>query len=99
MSTVKDRDRFVCLNTEIESDLFWLSEFMVRWNGIGMISNPQQILVKLESDASGKWGCVAVWATHWLQWKWNTIAEKWSIAPKELLPILLACVVWGKLWS
>ena len=64
-----------------------------------MISNLQQALDKLESDASGKLGCAAVWETHWLEWKWNYIAEKWSIASKELLPILLACVVWGKLWS
>ena len=67
MSTVKDRDCFVRLSSEQQSDLFWWSEFMVRWNGIGMISNPQQALVKLESDASGKWGCAAVWETQWLQ--------------------------------
>ena len=29
MTTVKDRDRFVRLNAEIRSDLYWWSEFMV----------------------------------------------------------------------
>ena len=99
MTTVKDRDRFVRLNAEIRSDLYWWSEFMVGWNGVGMIASPDQEVVVLESDASGSWGCGAVWGTHWLQWKWNPTAQQWDISPKELLPILLACVVWGRLWS
>ena len=99
MTTVKDRDRFVRLNAEIRSDLCWWSEFMTNWNGIGIIRSPDQEVVDVESDASGSWGCGAVWGTHWLQWKWNSSAQQWDISPKELLPILLACVVWGKLWS
>lgn len=39
------------------------------------------------------------WDTHWIQWRWNTGAQEWDIAPKELLPILLACAVWGRQWS
>ena len=99
MTTVKDRDRFVRLNAEIRSDLCWWSEFMTNWNEIGIIRSPDQEVVDVESDASGSWGCGAVWGTHWLQWKWNSSAQQWDISPKELLPILLACVVWGKLWS
>ena len=99
MTTVKDRDRFVRLNAEIRSDLYWWSEFMVSWNGVGMITNPDQAVVDLESDASGKWGCGAAWGAQWLQWKWNLTAQQWDISPKELLPILLACVVWGRRWS
>ena len=34
MTTVKDRERFVCLNAEILSDLHWWSEFIANWNGI-----------------------------------------------------------------
>ena len=99
MTTVKDRDRFVRLNAEIRSDLYWWSEFMVSWNGVGMITNPDQAGVDLESDGSGKWGCGAAWGAQWLQWKWNLTAQQWDISPKELLPILLACVVWGRRWS
>ena len=99
MTAVKDRDRFVRLNAEIRSDLYWWSEFVANWNGVGIIMNPDQVLVNLESDASGSWGCGATWGTHWLQWKWNPTAQQWDISPKELLPILLACVVWGRLWS
>ena len=82
MTTVKDRDRFVPLNAEIRSDLYWWSEFMVGWNGVGMIASPDQEVVVLESDASGNWGCGAVWGTHWLQWKWNPTAQQWDVSPK-----------------
>ena len=60
---------------------------------------PDQAVVDLESDASGSWGCGAAWGDHWLRWKWNSTAQQWDISPKELLPILAACVVWGRLWS
>lgn len=52
MTTVKDRDHFVRLNAEIRSDLYWWSEFMIWWNRVGIIANPQ-VIVNLESDALG----------------------------------------------
>ena len=66
MTTIKDRDRFVRLNAEIRSDLYWWSEFVANWNGLGMIPNPQEATVNIESDASGSWGCRAAWGPHWL---------------------------------
>ena len=64
ITTAKDRDRFMRLNAEIRSDLYWRSEFMIGWNGVGMIASPDQEVVVLESDASGSWGCGAVWGTY-----------------------------------
>ena len=50
------------------------------------------------SDASGNWGCGA-WHSHlWFQWKWGTVSIQLPIFVKELLPILLAAIVWGRLW-
>lgn len=63
MTTVKDRDRFMRLNAEIHSDLYWWSEFMVHWNRTGIIMSPDQEVVDLESDASGM-SCGAVWGAH-----------------------------------
>ena len=60
---------------------------------------PDKAVVNLESDALGSWGCGPAWGEHWLQWKWNLTAQQWDISPKELLPIPVACVVWGRLWS
>lgn len=72
---------------------------MEEWNGAALIPRvgPQQ--TPLISDASGSWGCGAFWGTHWFQWKWEGRAKDWSIAPKELLPILFGLVVWGKQWA
>ena len=64
-----------------------------------MLPNPAMEIIELESDASGSWGCAARWGPHWLQWQWSKKAQSWHIAPKEFLPILLACTVWGREWS
>ena len=36
---------------------------------------------------------------HWLQWQWSKKVHSWHSAPKEFLPILLVCAVWGSEWS
>lgn len=99
MTSVQDRDRFVRLNAEIRSDLCWWHEFLETWNGVGILQNDEMDTVSLYTDASGNWGCGAIWGTKWLQWKWNKKAQQWHIAPKELLPIVAACLVWGKQWA
>ena len=99
MASVKSRDRFIRLNAEFRSDLQWWNRFLDGWNGIGILQDPAAEIVDIESDASGSWGCAAVWGPHWLQWQWSEKAQQWHIAPKELLPVLLACAVWGEEWS
>ena len=47
------------------------------------------------SDASGSWGCGPYCGTRWFQLQWPTIMADWSIAAKELIPIVLAVVAWG----
>ena len=57
--------------------------------------------IEMWSDASGRWGCGAVWDGQWFQVKW----EEWpsfsasSIAAKELLPIIVATAIWGTQWE
>ena len=57
--------------------------------------------VSLWSDASGSWGCGAVWNNRWFQLSWQEVPqfEKAPIATKELLPIVLAAALWGKEWG
>ena len=52
------------------------------------------------TDASGEVGCGALWGTQWLQLKWaNTVTWKDTpITQKEVLPVVLACAVWGHQW-
>ena len=52
----------------------------------------------MATDASGSWGCGAVWSQNWFHCPWN---EAWAGVPittKELVPIVLAVALWGKVW-
>ena len=55
--------------------------------------------VHLFSDASGSFGCGAWWGQSWLQVAWTRSMGEWSIAQKELFPIVLAVILWGKVWK
>ena len=55
--------------------------------------------VEIWSDASGSWGCGALWHQRWLQLKWEglpIVSE--STAAKELFPVVVAAAVWGREW-
>ena len=90
------------LSEEARRDLAWWIVFLPSWNHRAMIrSRPESQLPEIvfASDASGKWGCRASWKESWLQLPWT---EEWapvSIAAKELIPIVLACAVWGEQWQ
>ena len=93
---------YIRLNHSFHSDLMWWRLFLHLWNGISMMSTlmPTYPDLSIISDASGTWGCAAVWDTHWFQLEWGTgpFANS-QIASKELLPIIIACVIWGKGWK
>ena len=61
---------WVHLNTEFRADLGWWQVFLPAWNRRCMMkSAPPEVIIF--SDASGNWGCGAIWDTHWLQWEWD----------------------------
>ena len=94
------KHRFVCLNTAFRSDLLWWFTFLESWNGVAMLEAPMAYTVNqhVYTDASGVYGCGAWWQSRWFQFQWPQNFIQHSIATKELLPIVLACVVWGPLW-
>ena len=52
----------------------------------------------ITSDTSGSWGCGAFTdAGEWFQFRWPVEWRGVHITSKELLPILVACAVWGSL--
>ena len=51
------------------------------------------------SDASGSFGCGAIWGDRWLQLKWPPSFATVVIAPKELIPVVMACAIWGRAWK
>ena len=77
----------------------WWKKFTEQWNGISLIPRSESPSRIIETDASGSWGCGGHWEGKWFQWKWTDPAQESSIAQKELLPILLAMVIWGRQWE
>ena len=57
--------------------------------------------VELWSDASGSWGCGALWDIEWLQVAWVECPSFGvaTIAAKKLLPIVMVVATWGPQWS
>jgi len=79
------------------------------WNGVSIIKGGSKRLLPMHvwTDASGQFGCGAVIleAAEWLQLQWpktyspgHLVFDNDSITLKELLPVVLACVVWGDCW-
>ena len=64
--------QYVRLNAEARADLQWWSAFLEQWNGRGffatLAAEPRFVV---GTDASGSWGCGAVWASHWFCWAWS----------------------------
>ena len=98
---VHSNRRLIRLSEAFRSDVLWWHTFLEGWNGISMIpygdSRPADVVV--HTDASGALGCAAWWQNGWFQYSWPLEWRTTHISPKEALPIVLACAVWGKVWS
>ena len=91
-------DHYICLNAAFRADLFWWVTFVKDWNGISMI--PQHsVTLHVTSDASGSWGCGAFCDAHWFQLPWPSSWAETTIMTKELAPIVLASMLWGRQWQ
>jgi len=93
------------LGSPVRSDIFWWHTFMAEWNGVRIIPHPVPLSSILWTDASGSFGCGAICPalTKWIQLRWDDRKESSNrgvdgITWMELLPIVLACAVWGHAW-
>lgn len=67
---------------------------------IGLLLPPAHLpRVHITSDASGSWGCGAWHGSAWFQLQWDHRSQPLTIAEKELIPIILGCVAWGRAWG
>ena len=102
--TVRQLERWVCLNVAARADLEWWWGFGLHWNGSAMMKSivgMQQPQVEVVTDASGNWGCGAVCGAQWFQVSWERAVnmKEWNIMAKEMLPITMAAAVWGRRWQ
>ena len=86
------------LTAGFRSDLRWWHLFVIRWNGISFFNSSAPDYF-ISTDASGAWGCGAVFGRQWMQLAWSKEWARMDIIAKELLPIELSCAVWGALLS
>ena len=100
IAVARRQDRFIRLHKAFRADLQWWRTLLSHWNGCTMMwaihrASPDEMVF---SDASGKWGCGAVWGNRWLQHRWEARILECSIAVKELVPIVMAAAIWGREW-
>jgi hypothetical protein len=94
-------DHWIHLSVDFRADIAWWQAFLRVWNHRSMMHAVDRLSpldLVLTMDASGTWGCGAVWGHHWLQWQWDSAWLAHQIAAKELVPIILAVAVWGGQW-
>lgn len=97
-TSVRALDHHVHLSARARADVTWWHSFLQSWNGVSLLppAEPSQSIL---SDASGSWGCGAYWEGRWFQIPWPQSWESTNIAPKELIPIVMAVAVWGPYWT
>ena len=88
------------LNQEFRADLAWWCQFLLPWNGVGVVeasnSSPS---IKFTSNASGSWGCGAWHGVRWFQHPWSETKQRLAISTKELFLIVVAAAIWGSEWK
>lgn len=108
LSGVRQPHHHIRLNVSFRSDLIWWSTFIGAWNGVSLLLDvgPGRVSHRFVTDASGQFGCGALWGSKWLQLQWTPPSRadsfnlpEASITLQELLPVVLACAVWGPAWK
>lgn len=100
MSRVTNPSHFIRLNMESRTDIAWWRCLLDNWNGQSFFP-PSSPSCHLYSDASGSYGCGAYGpdVAAWFQLQWPDAWNGVGIASKELVPIVIAAVLWGPRWA
>ena len=93
---LKKLSHFTRLTKDFHSGLRWWHLFITHWNGLSLFDCSLPVHT-IFTDASGHWDCGAVFGTHWIHLAWLNEWVQRDIMAKELVPIVLSCVVWGPL--
>ena len=86
------------LNQAARADIAWWHAFVQTWNGVSLLPSSCPLKI-ITSDASGSWGCGATYLNLWFQLQWPQHWAGVTIAPKELIPIVMGVALWGIHWS
>jgi hypothetical protein len=104
--SVRELCHFVTLSREVKLDLHMWHELLARWNGVSLfldIATTGAFDLELFTDASnlgyggyfkGKW-----FSSTWPEALGDILDSKFSIAFKELYPIVVAALLYGPSWG
>ena len=101
LSVAKEDHHHIRLNAEFRSDLAWWATYAEAWNGISFLQLCRELIPSCNvfTDASGSFGCGGIWGTLWLQGQWPPEWAHVNIMAKELIPVVVACGLWGHQWT
>ncbi|KAK3737999.1 hypothetical protein QZH41_009638 [Actinostola sp. cb2023] len=98
----RKRDHPIRLNREFHLDLQWWHQFLASWHGVNFWlypGMPQTYDLEVTSDAAGAIGFGAFYKDEWFNGTWADSQKDFSIAYKELFPVVLAAHIWGHNWA
>ena len=86
------------LNLSVRADLAWWLFFLQEWNGVSLFSTGLPS-VHIYSEKSGPFSCGRVVPNSaWFNVQWPPSRSSVDITVKELVPVVLAAVLWSPLW-
>ena len=97
LSVARQPHYFVRLTRGAKADILWWLCFLERWNGRSFFP-PSTPSVHIYTDAAGSIGCGGFQVKgHWFQLVWPGEVRR-SIAALELIPVVIAAMLWGSNW-
>lgn len=105
--TVEKLHDLVFIDEGCRSDLGFWSLLCDKWNGISFFYNDHtetSVSLKFFTDAAPSVGFGGFFNNQWFAGEWPKELKEFpsqcmSIAVLELYPIIVACILWGHLWS
>lgn len=106
-TSAKELEHWVHLNSDCREDLRMWKMFLDQWNCVSLFHKTTITVasdMELYTDASSTMGFGGFFRRSWFCDKWpsdlpNEGDEKLSMAFRELFPIVIAAILWGKYWS
>ena len=84
---------------EQQAWIAWWNCFLQDWHGAAFVIPGDAPGIHVHSNTAGSFGCGTVTSSdRWLQVQWPDSWSEVSIAAKEMAPIVMAAVTWGRTW-
>ena len=94
----------ILVTTDFKADIEWWMRFLPEWNGTCsflQLDETSASSMHLFTDAAGSTGCGALYEDSWFYFAWPEWMKNAQppIAFYEMMPVYLACIVWGVNWQ